>query len=53
MNNSSTSNGFIVGILVLVVIILVGFLAYNQGYFKANTEKPKGVQIQLGGNSNP
>jgi len=45
-------NNTIVGILVLVVIVLVGWFAYSQGYFQgAETEKADGLEINIGGST--
>jgi flagellar basal body-associated protein FliL len=54
MNNESSSTGIIIGILVVVVIAIVGYMAYSQGYFKAKTQdtNTNGVNIQLGGTTN-
>ena len=53
MNNNDSSMGMIVGILVVVVILIVGFIAYKQGFFKGTAETPtqNGIQVQVGGNS--
>ncbi len=49
MNN----NSFIVGILVVIVVIVVGYLAYTQGFFQAKSEEAEsGLQINLGGSTN-
>lgn len=43
------NNSIIVGILVLVVIAIVGYLAYTQGYFMGREEEPQeGINIELG-----
>lgn len=42
------NNSFIVGILVLVVIAVVGWLAYSQGYFTGKEEDKSGLEIKLG-----
>ena len=53
MNNGSSTNGILIGILVLVVIVIVGWLAYSQGFFEAKEENSGGsLQINLGGDSN-
>lgn len=49
MNNTLTA------IIVLVVIVLVGWLAYSQGYFQGADEQQEedtsGIEIQLGGSN--
>lgn len=42
------NNSFIVGILVLVVVAIVGWLAYSQGYFMGKEEEGAGLEINLG-----
>ena len=43
-------NNTVVGVLVLVVVILVGWFAYSQGYFQgAAEENSDGIEIQIGG----
>jgi len=38
----------VVGVLIAVVILVVGFLAYKQGYFSANTqEKTNSIEVKL------
>lgn len=54
MNNQSSGSGVIIGVLILVVIIIVGWLAYSQGFFDGK-DQPKeegaSLQINLGGSS--
>jgi hypothetical protein len=45
MNN----NNFVVGILVLVVIALVGWFSYQQGYFSGNADNEQDIEINLPG----
>ena len=50
MNNNS--NSFIIGIIVVILIVIVGWLAYSQGFFRAKEQTDSnGVQIKLGGSS--
>ena len=42
-------NSTLVGILVLIIVVLVGWFAYSQGYFAAQEEDQSGLQINLGG----
>ena len=51
MNN----NSLIVGILVVAVIAIVGYLAYTKGYFEAKTgeEVDKGFRIDIGSTPPP
>ncbi len=52
-NNSSNSNGVLIGIIIVVIIAIVGWLAYRQGVFTggaASTNNDSaGVQINLPG----
>ncbi|MES3004846.1 MAG: hypothetical protein V4690_01885 [Patescibacteria group bacterium] len=52
MNNGSSSNSVLVGILIVVIIAVVGFLAYKEGYFKAEQEDTNGIELQIGGDNN-
>ena len=46
-------NNTILGIILVVVILIVGWLAYSQGYFQGvEEENTDGIEIQLGGSSN-
>ncbi len=50
MNQSSSS--VIIGILVVVVIAIVGWLAYSQGFFDAKEQQEEekgGLEINIGG----
>jgi hypothetical protein len=48
MNNGSSSTGVVVGVLIAVIILIVGFIAYKQGYFEAQTEEnTSGIQVNL------
>ena len=52
-NTESSSTGILIGILIVVVIAIVGWLAYSQGFFTAKQQAPQsGVQINLGGSTN-
>lgn len=45
-------NNTVVGILVVVVLALVGWVAYSQGYFdRAEQEDTNGLNIEIGGAS--
>ena len=51
-NESSSSTGIVVGILVIVVIAIVAWIAYTQGFFDSkDTQNGGSVQIQLGGSA--
>ncbi len=41
----------ILGIVIVIVVILVGWFAYSQGYFAAQDEDEGGIQIELGGSA--
>jgi hypothetical protein len=43
------NNSFLIGVLVLVVIAIVGWVAYSQGYFMGKEEDADGINIELGG----
>lgn len=45
----------IIAVLVLVVIVLVGWFAYKQGYFKGSADTgSQGIEVNLpGGGSRP
>ena len=53
MNENKSSSGPVIGVLVLVVIVIVAWIAYSQGFFQAKEEvKDEGsIQINLGGSS--
>ncbi len=43
------NNSVIVGILLVIVIAVVGYLAYTQGYFTGKEEEDQsGINIDLG-----
>lgn len=42
-------NNVIVAVIVLVVIVLVGWFAYKQGYLKGTTENEQDVEFNLPG----
>lgn len=45
-------NNTLIAILVIVVIAIVGWVAYTQGAFDAKTEEPtdqNGIETQIGG----
>lgn len=45
-------NNTVIAVIVLVIIGIVGWLAYSQGYFdRAQQEDTNGIQIELGGSS--
>lgn len=45
-------NNALVAVLVLVLIALVGWFAYSQGFLQgAEKEQKDGVEIQIGGSS--
>ncbi|MEK9158310.1 MAG: hypothetical protein AAB638_03995 [Patescibacteria group bacterium] len=46
MNNNS-----IVAVLVLVVIVLVGWFSFKQGYFTGNKDNEQDIEINLPGTS--
>ena len=54
MNETKSSAvGPVVGVLVLVVIVIVAWIAYSQGFFQAKEEvkDEPGININLGGSS--
>ncbi|MEK7646269.1 MAG: hypothetical protein AAB381_01050 [Patescibacteria group bacterium] len=53
MNNESSGTGMVVGILVIVVIAIVVWIAYTQGFFmgKEEGEDKGGLEINLGGST--
>lgn len=46
-------NGMIVGILLALLIVIIGFFAYTQGYFTAQVEEEQqqGLNIEIGGSN--
>ncbi len=53
-NNESSTSSTVIGILVIVVIAVVGWICYTQGVFETKEEvkdTSSGVQINLGGSS--
>lgn len=51
MNSESSTSGIIIGILVVIVIAIVAWIAYTQGFFQAKEEvkdDASGIQINLG-----
>lgn len=52
MNNQSSGMGFIIGIIVVILVGVVGFLAYKQGFFEAKTQDSNGIEVRLGETSN-
>ncbi len=52
-NNESSSMGVVIGILLVVVIAIVAWVAYTQGFFKVKeeTKDDASLQINLGGSS--
>ncbi len=51
-HTSSSGNSAVVGILVLVVILIVGWIAYSQGFFEgkaAEDQNGGSLEINLGG----
>jgi hypothetical protein len=52
MNNQSGGMGFIIGVIVVIVVAVVGFLAYKQGFFDAKTQDSSGIEIKVGETSN-
>ncbi|MDQ5893267.1 MAG: hypothetical protein QG640_279 [Patescibacteria group bacterium] len=51
--NKSSSTGPVIAVLVFVVILIVAWVAYSQGFFQAKEEvkDEAGFQINLGGSS--
>ena len=39
MNNESSSTGIIMGILIVIIVLVVGFLAYKQGFFQGTAQE--------------
>ena len=53
-NESSSTSGIVIGILIVVVIAIVAWVAYTQGFFQAKEEKPEdtsGLEINIGGST--
>jgi len=50
-----SSKDVIMGIIIVIVIAIVGYLAYNRGFFNGQTKTTdtSGVQVNVGGNNNP
>ena len=45
-------NNTVVAVLIIVIIGIVGWLAYSQGYFdRAQQEDTNGLNIEIGGSS--
>ncbi|NCN52558.1 hypothetical protein GW943_01995 [Candidatus Parcubacteria bacterium] len=45
-------NNTLVTVLVILVIVIIGWLAYSQGYFKgADEEQNDGLEINIGGST--
>lgn len=45
-------NNTLVAVLVVIVVAIVGWLAYSQGYFQGAEETPdEGLEIQIGGSA--
>jgi hypothetical protein len=51
MNKGSSSNGVIIGILIVLVVVIVGWFAYNQGWFAGRQQDKGGVEVNIGGSS--
>lgn len=56
-NNGSSTTGIMIGILVIVVIAIVAWIAYAQGYFggakqQAQPADSGSVQLNVGGSAN-
>lgn len=52
MNKGSSSNGMIIAVLILIVVVMVGWLAYSQGWLDSKQEKSDGIEVKIGGSSN-
>lgn len=45
-------NNTVIAVLVLVIIVIVGWLAYSQGYLdRSQQEDTSGINIEIGGSS--
>ncbi len=53
MNNQSSSTGVIIGVIVVAVVAIVGWLAYKEGFFDAKTQDTNsgGIEVNVGGDS--
>ena len=51
INFKDMNNNSIVAVLVLVVIVLVGWFSFKQGYFTGNKDNEQDIEINLPGTS--
>ncbi len=53
MNKGSSTTGVVIGVLVVVVIAIVGWVAYSQGFFdgKEKADDNGGLEINVGGSA--
>ncbi len=42
----------VLGILIILVIVIIGWLAYSQGYFQGKEEDDAGFELNIGGSDN-
>ncbi len=52
MNDQSSSSGVIIGVLIVLVVLIIGFIAYKQGFFQGSSttnDNNPALQIQLSG----
>jgi hypothetical protein len=49
MEKQSSGMGVIVGILIIVVLAIVAWVAYTQGVFTGKQQNTQGLEINLGG----
>ena len=41
------NNSFLIGVLVFAVIIVVGWVAYSQGYFNGTDDTNSGIELNV------
>lgn len=53
MNNESSGMGVIVGVIIVLIVLVVGFIAYKQGIFTGQKDDTKSIDIKVGGYTPP
>ncbi len=55
METQSSSNGVIIGILLVLVVLVIGFIAYKQGFLNGGSKDTGGsnIEVNLGGGNQP
>ena len=53
MEQKSGGSGAIIAVVILILVAVVGWLAYNQGFFSGKTQDDTsgGLEINIGGTS--